>query len=128
MLEAGLDPGLWGQLQVLGQELLLAVVFLPQALDLSAQGLQLGLVAPLLGLQLGLQQPMGGRRETTSRGGGSEDPPKAQSFRGCSKAGAAGGRGLEQAAPVAKAEDPAAPFRAPEITPDPPWLRTRWKE
>lgn len=57
VLQAGLDAGLWGQLQVLGQQLLLPVVLLLQALDLPAKGFRLVLVAPLLGLQLGFQEP-----------------------------------------------------------------------
>lgn len=57
VLQAGLDAGLWGQLQVLGQQLLLPVVLFLQALDLPAQGLCLILMAPLLGLQLGFQKP-----------------------------------------------------------------------
>ena len=48
VLQAGLDAGLRGQLQVLGQQLLLPVVLLLQALDLSTQGFSLILVAPLL--------------------------------------------------------------------------------
>lgn len=50
MLQAGLDAGLRGQLQVLGQQLLLAVVFFLQALDLPSEGLGLILMAPLLRL------------------------------------------------------------------------------
>lgn len=57
MLQAGLDAGLGGQLQVLGQQLLLPVVLLLQALDLPSQRLQLVLVALLLRLKLRLQQP-----------------------------------------------------------------------
>lgn len=37
MLQAGFNPGLWGQLQILCQELLLAIVFFFQTLDLSSQ-------------------------------------------------------------------------------------------
>ncbi|KAL0601108.1 hypothetical protein AAY473_027301, partial [Plecturocebus cupreus] len=48
MLQAGLNTGLWGQLQVLGQQLLLSVVLLLQALDLPTEGLGLILMAPLL--------------------------------------------------------------------------------
>lgn len=50
MLQAGLDAGLRGQLQVLGQQLLLPVVLLLQALDLPSEGFGLILVAPLLRL------------------------------------------------------------------------------
>lgn len=57
MLQAGLDAGLGRQLQVLRQELLLAVVLLLQTLDLTSQQFQLILVALLLGLKLRLQQP-----------------------------------------------------------------------
>lgn len=57
VLQAGLDAGLWGQLQVLGQQLLLPVVLLLQALDLPAEGFGLILMAPLLRLQLGFQEP-----------------------------------------------------------------------
>lgn len=57
VLQTGLDARLRRQLQVLGQELLLPVVFLLQTLDLTSQGFQLVLVALLLRLKLRLQQP-----------------------------------------------------------------------
>lgn len=58
MLQAGLNARLGRQLQVLGQQLLLPVVLLLQALDLPAEGLGLILMAPLLRLELGFQEPM----------------------------------------------------------------------
>lgn len=57
VLQAGLDAGLRGQLQVLSQQLLLPVVLLLQALDLAAEGFGLILMAPFLGLELGFQEP-----------------------------------------------------------------------
>lgn len=57
VLQTGFNARLWRQLQVLGQELLLPVVFLLQTLDLTSQGFQLVLVALLLRLKLRLQQP-----------------------------------------------------------------------
>lgn len=57
VLQAGFNARLWRQLQVLGQQLLLPIVFLLQTLDLASQGLQLVLVALLLRLKLRLQQP-----------------------------------------------------------------------
>lgn len=68
MLQAGLDAGLWGQLQVLGQQLLLPVILLFQALDLPSEGLGLILVAPLLRLQLGLQEPAGEHTDKKGKG------------------------------------------------------------
>lgn len=58
VLQAGLDAGLRGQLQVLGQQLLLPVVLLLQALDLAAEGFSLILMVPFLGLELGFQEPV----------------------------------------------------------------------
>lgn len=58
VLQAGLDAGLGGQLQVLGQQLLLPVVLLLQALDLPAEGFRLVLMAPLLCLELRFQEPV----------------------------------------------------------------------
>lgn len=58
VLQAGLDAGLRGQLQVLGQQLLLPVVLLLQALDLATEGFGLILMAPFLGLELGFQEPV----------------------------------------------------------------------
>lgn len=57
VLQAGFDPGLGRQLQVLGQQLLLPVVLLLHVLQLAAQRLHLAVVRPPLGLQLLLQQP-----------------------------------------------------------------------
>lgn len=48
VLQAGLDAGLGGQLQVLGQQLLLPVVLFLQVLDLPTEGFGLILMAPLL--------------------------------------------------------------------------------
>lgn len=58
VLQAGLDAGLRGQLQVLGQQLLLPVVLFLQALDLPTEGFGLVLMAPLLRLELGFQEPV----------------------------------------------------------------------
>lgn len=58
VLQAGLDAGLRGQLQVLCQQLLLPVVLFLQALDLPSQGFSLVLMAPLLRLELGFQEPV----------------------------------------------------------------------
>lgn len=55
VLQAGFDPGLWRQLQVLCQELLLTVVLLLHTLQLAAQPLHLAVVRSPLSLQLVLQ-------------------------------------------------------------------------
>lgn len=57
VLQTGFNSGLWRQLKVLGQELLLTIVFLLDMLQLTAQCLQLVIVTSPLRLQLGLQQP-----------------------------------------------------------------------
>lgn len=57
VLQTGFNPGLWRQLKVLGQELLLAIVFLLDILQLAAQRLDLVIITSPLRLQLGLQQP-----------------------------------------------------------------------
>lgn len=63
VLQAGLDARLGRQLQVLGQQLLLPVVLLLQALDLTSQRFQLVLVALPLRLKLRLQQPEEGEQQ-----------------------------------------------------------------
>lgn len=55
VLQAGFDAGLWRQLQVLRQELLLTVVLLLHTLQLAAQGLHLVIIRSALSLQLVLQ-------------------------------------------------------------------------
>lgn len=55
VLQAGFDAGLWRQLQVLSQELLLTVVLLLHTLQLAAQGLHLVIIRSALSLQLVLQ-------------------------------------------------------------------------
>lgn len=50
VLQAGFDSGLWRQLQVLGQELLLTVVLLLHALQLAAQRLHVAIVRSPLSL------------------------------------------------------------------------------
>lgn len=57
VLQTGFDSGLWRQLEVLGQELLLTVVLLLCILQLAAQRLHLVIVSSPLSLQLVLQQP-----------------------------------------------------------------------
>ena len=60
VLQTGFDSGLWGQLEVLGQKLLLTVVLLLDVLQLATQRLHLTIVTSPLGLQLVLQQPEAG--------------------------------------------------------------------
>lgn len=55
VLQTGFDSGLWRQLEVLSQELLLTVVLLLHILQLATQRLHLVVVGPSLSLQLMLQ-------------------------------------------------------------------------
>ena len=67
VLQAGFDASLRRQLQVLGQQLLLPVVFLLDVLQLAAQPLRLVVIATPLRLQLALQQPATEGRESGRR-------------------------------------------------------------
>lgn len=55
VLQTGFDSGLWRQLEVLSQELLLTVVLLLHILQLATQRLHLAVVGSSLSLQLMLQ-------------------------------------------------------------------------
>lgn len=57
VLQTGFNPGLWRQLKVLSQQLLLPVVFLFHVLQFTTQGLHLIVICSPLSLQLVLQQP-----------------------------------------------------------------------
>lgn len=55
MLQTGFDSGLWRQLEILRQELLLTIVLLLDILQLTTQGFYFTVITSPLSLQLVLQ-------------------------------------------------------------------------